>query len=186
MNLKNLKIDKSWTIFLDRDGVINEKLEGDYVKKIAEFRFIDKAKDAIKLFSDFFGNIVIVTNQQGIGKGIMSEVDLIAIHKYMVAEIESHGGRIDRIYFSPDLADENSITRKPNTGLAVQAKKDIPDIDFSKSIMVGDSQSDMQFGRKLNMINVLIAKEKHFGGISKSLYDLCFGSLFEFSQYICR
>ena len=64
------EVDQSWTLFLDRDGVINERLMGDYVKTLDEFRFLEGAEEAIRLLSQKCGIVVVVTNQQGIGKGL--------------------------------------------------------------------------------------------------------------------
>ncbi len=157
MTLKNLNIDKTWTLFLDRDGVINKKLDHDYVKHSTEFEFIDGVFNALRLLDGIFGTIVIVTNQQCIGKKIIYPEDLELIHKNMMYEINYMKGRIDKIYHSPYLATENHPTRKPSIGMAVQAKQDFPNIDFSKSIIVGDSLSDMEFGRNANMKTVYIA-----------------------------
>ena len=68
MTLKNLNINKNWTLFLDRDGVINKKIDNDYVKQWIEFEFIEGVLDALKFLNTLFGNIIVVTNQQGIGK----------------------------------------------------------------------------------------------------------------------
>jgi len=160
MTLKNLNIDKSWTLFLDRDGVINKKLENDYVKHWIEFEFIDGSIDAIKYLATVFGKIVVVTNQQGIGKRLYRIEDLELIHKNMLYEIAYHGGKIDKVYFSPHLHAENHPTRKPGIGMALNAKLDHPEIDFSKSIMIGDSMSDMEFGRNAGMKTVFISNEK--------------------------
>ncbi len=157
MTLKDLNINKSWTLFLDRDGVINKKLENDYVKHWIEFEFIDGSIDAIKYLSTLFGKIVVVTNQQGIGKRLYRIEDLELIHKNMLYEIAYHGGKIDKVYFSPYLHSENHPTRKPGIGMALDAKKDFPEIDFSKSIIIGDSMSDMEFGRNAGMKTVFIS-----------------------------
>jgi len=160
MDLKSLSINKSWTLFLDRDGVINEKLPNDYVKRISEFQFIEGAKDAIASFSKQFGRIVVVTNQQGIGKGLMTVDDLDHVHLYMQSEIVRSEGKLDRIYYCPELAEKNAPCRKPNTGMAEQAREDFPEIDFKKSIMVGDSISDLQMGKRVGMFTVYISDEK--------------------------
>lgn len=149
-------IDKSWTLFLDRDGVLNEHLPEDYVKTADEFRWIEGSLEAISHFTKIFGRIVIVTNQQGIGKGIMSEYDLEKIHWKMQADVEAVGGKIDRVYHCPHLKNINSKCRKPMTGMAMQAKDDFPEIDFSKSIMIGDMSTDMEFGLRLGMYNIKI------------------------------
>ena len=157
------KIDTSWTLFLDRDGVINKKLEGDYVKSIDEFEFLPSTLEAIKLFSSRFHRVVVVTNQQGISKRLMTEDDLHKVHQHLLQEIQNFGGRIDAIYHAPQLAEENSNMRKPNIGMALQAKEEFPSIDFKKSIMVGDSTSDMEFAQNANMFAVLIGQsEKYF------------------------
>lgn len=157
MTLKDLNIDKSWTLFLDRDGVINKKLDDDYVKHWIEFEFIDGVTSALKGLNDLFGTIVIVTNQQCIGKGIIRTEDLELIHKNMMYEINYLKGRIDKIYHSPYLASENHPTRKPGIGMALQAQKDFPHVDFSKSIIVGDSLSDMEFGKNAGMKTVYVS-----------------------------
>lgn len=144
-------IDKTWTLFLDRDGVINKRLPGDYVKKWEEFEFLPGVKEALAKLSDRFQRIVLVSNQQGIGKGLMTEADLKETHLKMTAEIALAGGRLDAIYFCPELASNDPECRKPRPGMAYQAQKRFPEIDFSKSIMVGDSESDMEFGLNLGM-----------------------------------
>ncbi|MEO8761970.1 MAG: HAD family hydrolase [Bacteroidia bacterium] len=175
MTLKHLNINKTWTLFLDRDGVINKRLEDDYVKILSEFEFLDGVPEAIKNFTDLFGKIIVVTNQQGIGKGVYTENDLNMIHHYMMDEIEKHDGKIDQVYHSPYLASENHHWRKPNIGMALQAQKDFPEIDFSKSVMIGDSMSDMEFGRNAGMTTVYIHPEI----ITDTTIDYCFASLSE-------
>ena len=156
MNLKLTNFDASWTLFLDRDGVINQKIENDYIKKWENFHFIDGVLHALKKFSHQFKHIVIVTNQQGIGKGLFTEEELAIVHKKMMEKIQDAGARIDKIYFCPALASDCSPYRKPATGMALQAQADFPDIDFTKSVMVGDSISDMEFGKSLGMTTVFI------------------------------
>ena len=155
------KIDSSWTLFLDRDGVINKKIENDYVLDWTQFEFLPGVFEAIKTFSQVFGKIIVVTNQQGIGKGLMTEVKLKSIHSNMITEIEKHEGRIDAIYYSPHIKESNHVDRKPNVGMALRAKKDFPEIDFKKSIMAGDSHSDMEFGHRLEMVKAFINLIQH-------------------------
>lgn len=177
MTLKDLNINKSWSLFLDRDGVINKKLDNDYVKHWMDFEFLDGVHDAMKILNGKFGPIVVVTNQQGIGKGLYRTEDLELIHKNMVYEIDYLGGRIDKVYFSPYLDSAKHPTRKPGTGMGLAAKQDFPAIDFTKSIIVGDSITDMQFGRALGMKTVFISEEKR----TDENIDFNFPSLVEFS-----
>jgi histidinol-phosphate phosphatase family protein len=159
MTLKNLNINKNWTLFLDRDGVINKKIDNDYVKQWIEFEFIEGVLDALKFLNTVFGNIIVVTNQQGIGKKLYRKEDLEIIHKNMLYEIAYHGGKIDKVYFSPYLKSENHPYRKPGIGMALKAKEDISTINFKESIMVGDSMSDMEFGRNAGMKTIYISEE---------------------------
>lgn len=157
--LKEWGVDKSWTLFLDRDGVINERIVGGYVKKVEEFIFLDGVLEAIKKLSKIFGRIVVVTNQQGIGKGLMSKEDLKKVHDYMLSEVEKAGGRIDNVYFAPGLAAPDNELRKPNIGMALQVQKDFTEINFSKSVMIGDSPSDMEFGKNAGMKTIFVGQE---------------------------
>lgn len=169
-----LDIDKTWTLFLDRDGVINKKRDNDYVKNWSEFSFINGSLKAISKLSKVFGKIIIVTNQRGVGKGVMTESDLNIIHENMIIQISAYSGKIDKIYYCTDLLD-NSEFRKPNIGMGLEAFKDFPDINFEKSVMVGDSISDQIFGEKLGMLYVQIqnpiktSSQSHL--VTKSLYD---------------
>ena len=159
MNLKDLCIDREWSVFLDRDGVINKRLPGDYVKKWEEFEFLPGVVEALSVLSGIFGYVFVVTNQQGIGKGLMSEKDLERVHEKMISEIEAGGGRIDGIYHSPYLESENHPSRKPQPGMAMQAIMDFPRVILEKSLMVGDTVTDIQFGHNTGMYTVLITPQ---------------------------
>lgn len=153
-------IDASWTLFLDRDGVINHRIMGGYVKKINEFVFLDDVPQAIAQFSTIFKHIFVVTNQQGIAKGIMTESNLLEIHSYMLTKLESMNARISKCYFAPEMKGDPNSTRKPNPTMGLRAKEEFPEIDFSKSIMVGDTDSDILFGKNLGMKTVRIKTEE--------------------------
>ena len=173
MNYPN--INGEWTLFLDRDGVINRKLDGTYVLNPEQLEILPGVSDAIAQFSLIFGRIIIVTNQQGIGKELMSHEDLARVHSKMIDQIAYSGGRIDEIYYCPDLEHENSPNRKPNPGMAFQAKGDFPEINFRKSIMIGDSGSDMIFGKTLKMVTVMIGRQgdPNADFTHSSLHDFC-------------
>ena len=145
-------------LFLDRDGVINRRKVGGYIQRVEEFCFLPGVLGVFPFLATRFERIVIVTNQQGIGKGLMTEADLEAIHDYMRREIEARGGRIDAIYHCPCLAEANCDCRKPNTGMALQAQADFPEIDFAQSLLVGDSVTDLQMGLQLAMHNVWLGQ----------------------------
>lgn len=180
MTLRHLAIDSTWSCFLDRDGVINRKLPGDYVKSWDEFDFLQGVPEAISTLSGIFGKIFIATNQQGIGKGLMTERDLDVLHNTMLEEIRYAGGKVHKIYYSPYKAEEKSVFRKPGIGMARKAKIDFPEIDFARSIMVGDSLSDMQFGKGAGMYTVFITPGNELSEELKPWVDFQFPSLSSF------
>src|SRR5688500_8264371 len=143
-------IDKTWTIFLDRDGVINEEKENSYILNWNEFGFYSGVKEALKVLNEMLVRIVMVTKQRGFSKGLMTEEDIINVHSKMRSEIEDACGRIDQIYFCSSM-DNDCFERKPQPGMAHLAKGEFPEIDFSKSIMNGNKLSDMSFGRNAGM-----------------------------------
>jgi len=174
------------TLFLDRDGVINRKINDGYVTNIEEFEFLPNVLEALAILSQRFQYLFIVTNQQGIGKGIFSMDKLLDIHRCMLEKIEKNGGRIDKIYVAPNLESENSMNRKPQLGMAWQAKKDFPNIDFKRSIMIGDSAIDMQFGKNAGMTTVFLSNHLSENHVNA---DYIFQDLFDFAvngENLCK
>ncbi len=182
--MKKLLIDKNWTLFLDRDGVINQRLPDDYVKHPDEFELIPGVTEALAIFANLFENIVVVTNQQGIGRGLMTENDLKLVHDKMLANILAKGGRIDAVFYSPDLKNTNSFTRKPAIGLGLKARKQFPSIRFNKSIMAGDTYNDILFGHRLGMKTVLIGDDKTAASNAIDMLDYTFPDLLSFAEYL--
>lgn len=178
MDWKNI-IKNDWTLFLDRDGVINVRIIDGYVTKIEEFEFLPNVIDAFKIFNEKFKRIIVVTNQQGVGKGIMTSEDVDSVHKYMIQEVERQGGRIDKVYFCPQLKSVDNNYRKPSPKMAYFAKEDFPEIDLSKSIMVGDMNSDIEFGKNAGMKTVFIGDND-----LKLNPDSRYNSLYDFAKMI--
>ena len=117
----------------------------------------------------------MITNQRGVAKGITKLNDLHVIHRNMTQEIEDAGGRIDKIYFCPEMESPN---RKPNPGMGLQAINDFPEIDLSKSLMIGNTLSDMKFGRNLGVaLNVFLTTTRKDVDVNDPLIDLSFGDL---------
>lgn len=175
------KIDNTWTLFLDRDGVINHEKHKDYIHSWDEFVFYAGVKEAIAVFAKRFKHIIVVTNQKGIGKGVTKLANLQLIHKNMVAQIEATGGRIDAVYFCPDL-EEESPNRKPNPGMGLQAAKDFPAIDLSKAIMIGNTLSDMQFGRNLGVKTIFLPTTRPEVDLNDERIDAVYDSLIAFTN----
>jgi D-glycero-D-manno-heptose 1,7-bisphosphate phosphatase len=173
INLKN--INSSWTLFIDRDGVVNEEKHLDYIHQWNEFKFYSGVKEAFKIFNEKFGIIVMITNQRGVAKGLTKMEDLQLIHKNMLQEIEDAGGRIDEIYVCTDMESED---RKPNIGMGLHALNDFPGIDLSKSIMIGNTLSDMKFGSNLGVaINIFLPTTRKDVPLDHEDIDLVFSDL---------
>ena len=175
------QIDGSWTLFLDRDGVINVEKDQDYIRHASEFVFYPGVAEHFHLLNKIFSLIVVVTNQRGIGKGLMTVEDLHGIHTHLQSELNFYHGKIHQFYFAPDL-ENDAIDRKPNIGMGLKAKQEFPQIDFTKSVMVGNNISDMEFGKNLGMKTVYLntTKPRHEGHTS---IDLMFTNLVEFIQH---
>lgn len=175
------------SIFLDRDGVINRRTPGDYVKHPDEFVPEAGAMEALNILAAHAGRIVVVTNQAGVGKGLMALDDLAGVHRHMLALAAAAGGRIDRVYFCPHRPDAGCTCRKPATGMAEQARSDFPDIVFGQSWMVGDSATDIQLGNALGMTTVLIRGKQEDAALLHSLaIDHQFDSLLEFARFFAE
>jgi D-glycero-D-manno-heptose 1,7-bisphosphate phosphatase len=181
LDLKN--ITPNYTLFLDRDGVINHEKQNDYINNWDEFVFYEAALDAIKILSIYFKYIIIVTNQKGVGKGITKQADLETIHQNMQAEIKKNGGKVDAIFYCSDL-ENDSPNRKPQIGMGLQAKAHFPEIDFSKTIMVGNRMSDMQFGKNLGIYTVYLTTTHPDIHVNNTLIDASFDSLISFAKAI--
>lgn len=174
-------IDKSWTLFLDRDGVINHEKYQDYIYNYDEFIFYEEVPEALKILSGVFGNIIITTNQKGIGKGLMTEVDLQQIHTRMLKDIRAAGGRIDRIYYCTSI-DSNHPDRKPNPGMIFHAQADNPEINLKKALIVGNNISDMEFGRNGGIYTVFVKTTHPEQAIPHPAIDLAYADLPEFAK----
>jgi D-glycero-alpha-D-manno-heptose 1-phosphate guanylyltransferase len=179
LNLKD--VDKNWTLFLDRDGVINDERVGEYVLNWDQFIFSHGVLKAFKLLSQRFERVFIVSNQRGVGKALMTEADLQAIHKEMLKEVNSVDGQVDNIYYCIEK-DDKYFHRKPNPGMAIQAFRDYPDIDQNKCIMVGNKPSDMRFGRAAGMFTVFLTTTNPNEPYPHPDVDFRFSSLLEFAQ----
>jgi histidinol-phosphate phosphatase family protein len=177
------KINPSWTLFLDRDGVINHEKHLDYIHSWDEFVFYDGVLEAMSIFAARFNRIIVVTNQKGIGKGLTKLEDLHLIHQHMKNEIEFHGGRIDAVYFCSDL-DDNSPNRKPNPGMGLQAKHEFPEINLEHSIMVGNTLSDMGFGRNLGAYTVFLPTTRPDVDVHDPRIDWVSSSLKDFAEML--
>lgn len=178
---KNDPLKDSWTLFLDRDGVIN-RLKDTYIISIEQFELLPGVEDAFSILNHLFMKIFVVTNQHGIQEKTLSIQEIEKIHRHLLQKAKNAGGRIDKIYYNTDPPGSKSNKRKPGIGMALQARKDYPGINFRKSIMVGDNLNDMVFGKKLKMRTVLISTDHQKGRQHPRLIDHIFSSLYDFAN----
>ena len=164
-------------IFLDRDGVINTEPK-DYVISINEFNFLDESLDALRLLSKLGFPIIIITNQSGIGRGLLSVEKLLEIHQFMIQNVQLAGGRIDAIYYCPHLPSDQCECRKPKPGLCYQASKEWG-IDLTHSYLIGDTEKDLFMAKAAGCFPVFVqsGRSNHIPilsfpyHISKNLFD---------------
>lgn len=157
---------KKPTLFLDRDGTINEY--GEYIYKKRDFHFRTGIIEIIRKFNTAGWYIIVITNQAGIARGFYSEDDVKELHKWVDSELEKENTHIDAWYYCPHHPTEGQTKytricacRKPGTGMIVNACNDF-DIDMHLSILVGDSQSDIECGQRMGLSSFFIWEfEKH-------------------------
>lgn len=147
-------------LFLDRDGVLNE--DPGYVHRWEDFRWITGAREAVAAFNEAGWLVFVVTNQSGVGRGYYAEDDVIALHAKMSESLTQVGARIDAYYYCPHHPEAalesyrhpDPPDRKPNPGMILRALNEWP-VDVSRSIMIGDKQSDIEAARRAGIRGLL-------------------------------
>lgn len=179
-DLVNRRVGKEWCLFLDRDGVLNRQIVGDYVRTWAEFEWLPNAIAALKVLQDWAPFIVIVTNQQGIGKGLMSSGDIAVIHDNLRAGLTAEAVNLDAIQVCPHLESAGCVCRKPKPGLVLGWLRNSPAIAARLSVVVGDSLSDIQLARNVAAV-VGGCASIYIGGAGLAGADVTFDSLWDFA-----
>lgn len=134
---------------MDRDGVINRRRPRDYVKSWEEFEWLPGAVEGLATLGRWAPHVVVVTNQQGVHKGVVDAVALDQVHSRMQRVVQGAGGRLDEVMYCPHLVEEACVCRKPRPGLALSWLRRNPQVDGALSVMVGDSRSDIDMARQL-------------------------------------
>jgi len=144
------------TLFLDRDGVLNKKIEQGYVLDFGQIEIIPGVTEFLEAAENYFDKIIVVSNQRCVGRGLLSIEKLGAINDRI-----NHltGGRVDKFYVCPHLDEDNCSCRKPKTGLFIQAQSEYH-INFEQSWMVGDSESDMIPAKQLGITTFFLSGQK--------------------------
>ena len=157
------------TVILDRDGVLNNRPpQGAYVRRWSEFKWLPGALEALRLLNQSGYRVAIVSNQAGIGRGLMTETDLQDIHTRMSAEAEAAGGRIEQIYYCPHDWNHGCECRKPKPGMLFQAQRDL-NLDLSRTMFFGDDERDGEAADNAGCVFVRVSEEK---SLIESVRDL--------------
>ena len=169
------------TVFLDRDGVLNQKMPEDrYVTSSSEFQPLPGVHEAIGKLNRAGLQVVVVSNQRGIALGLYKASDVLNIHASFQNELKANGAHVDAFYFCPHDKNECDC-RKPLAGLFEQAQAEFPEIAAESSVMIGDSWSDIEFGRRLGMLTIFLEGDPELQkpGVeaARELADLRFPSL---------
>jgi D-glycero-D-manno-heptose 1,7-bisphosphate phosphatase len=144
------------TVFLDRDGVLNQKMpEGRYVTSLAQFQILPGVPEAIARLNHAGLRVIVVSNQRGIALGLYTAADVDAIHSGLQRLLDGHGAHIDAFFICPHDHGQCNC-RKPLPGLFEQAAVQFPAVSAAQSVMIGDSIVDIEFARRLGMTAILI------------------------------
>ena len=146
------------TIFLDRDGVINKEV--NYLHKIEDFKFIEGVFDACQFYEKLKFKIIIVSNQSGISRGYFKEEEYQILSRWMLKIFKEKHINILDIFHCPHGPNSNCECRKPKPGMFFQAMEKY-NIDFNKSWMIGDKETDIQAANLAGISNTILVKSGH-------------------------
>lgn len=147
-------------IFIDRDGTLNEEV--GYVRELSQFRLYEFAVESVRLINDAGWLAVVLTNQSGIARGLLTEEFLTELHRRMNTELALNGARLDAIYYCPHHAEFGSPPylldcdcRKPKPGLLLRAAADF-DLELSQCVVIGDRLRDVETAQAVGARGVLV------------------------------
>lgn len=142
-------------VFLDRDGVINQNRDSDYVKSWREFTFLPGSRKAIQRLLQEDIPIIVISNQAGVGKGLVSDATVQEINRRLVAQTSVPGKKISAVYYCPHRVEEKCQCRKPKPGMLLEAAADW-DLDLNRCYVVGDAISDIEAGSAVGCTTFLV------------------------------
>lgn len=145
-------------IFFDRDGVINERIVGGYVTEWSQFQFVSGIRAAMTTLSEIGLPVIVVSNQAGIGKGLLSRSVLGDITNRFVAALRLERARVDAVYYCPHAAEDGCWCRKPRIGLIRQAAAEWR-IDLDRSVLIGDSPTDVEAANTAHCGAILLSPD---------------------------
>ena len=159
-------------IILDRDGVLNKKPpRAHYVRNWDEFEWLPGAKESLRLLKRANYRVIVVTNQAGIARGMMSEPDVLDIHRRMAAEAAIAGGRVDAVYYCPHHWDEGCRCRKPKPGMLFEAQHTF-NLNLCRTPFVGDDETDAKAAEEAGCPWIPVTPDRPLLTIVRELVDL--------------
>ena len=169
------------TIFLDRDGVINEEI--NYLYKIEDFKFIHGVFDTCKSFIKLGYRIIIVTNQSGIARGLYNEKDYQVLTNWMLEKFELNGIQIFDTFYCPHLPSSNCSCRKPRPGMLLKAKNKY-NIEMENSWLIGDKEDDIKAANNAGIENTILVRSGHAIDESNSIAKYIINSIKEIEKVV--
>lgn len=144
---------KGVTVFLDRDGTVNHEVS--YIRDPQELKLIPGAAESIARLNRAGARVVLITNQSGVGRGLVTYEVLDATHGRLRDLLAQAGGRLDAIYFCPHHPDDGCLCRKPGTLMIERATRDLS-IDLTQAFVIGDQTRDIELGYRVGLKAVLV------------------------------
>jgi len=152
---------KARCVFFDRDGVANfSPPRGEYVQRPDSLAVDPAFLEALRIVKEHGYLAIIITNQQGVGKGLYSTDDLESIHQKLMKTVRSEGLSLDAIFYCPHLITDGCVCRKPEPGMLLQAAEEWG-VELTASWMVGDSFSDIEAGAAAGCRTILVNPKRY-------------------------
>ena len=174
---------KTRVVFLDRDGTLNEDV--GYLHRIQDWRFTDRAVEAVRILRDAGFAAALVSNQSGIARGLFTAADVDELHAQVREWLVRGGADLDALAYCPHGPDEGCDCRKPRTGLAREVERQLgQSINYAASWTIGDKLSDLGFGMALGTRTVLLRSRYWSNGELERPPDLIAGCLDEAARFL--
>ncbi len=155
-------------VFLDRDGVINASPATRFVTHWSQFRFLPGTVEAIRMLNSNSRKVIVISNQSGVGRGVMTRAQLKQITRKMLRTVRAAGGQIHAVYYCTHHPEVSCLCRKPRTRMLQMAASRFS-IDLKKSFMVGDAETDILTGHSAGCRTILVLTGRHSRATAKKL-----------------
>ena len=142
-------------VFLDRDGIINKKLDNNYVKTWSEFEFLPDAIKGIKFLNSHGFQTAIVSNQAGVSRGIFTYAELMAVDERMHKILKENGAVVLKSYYCPHKDEDLCACKKPKSGMFFKARDEFG-IDLNKAWIIGDGERDIVAGKRAGCRGIFV------------------------------